>query len=128
MQVFNSINARKLMKTDLNVFEGIFDNSLYLIIQTIIVVGQIILVSVGGRAVRTQPLSLNQHLACIAISSLTLVISFIVKLMPFEDEAPSTLDKKDAVALLVGGYSQGGSRVKTKTRTRSTIQPSGKQN
>ena len=116
------------MKTDYNVFEGIFDNSLYIIIQLIIVVGQILLVSVGGRAVRTQPLSISQHLVCIAISSFTLVISLIVKLVPFEDEAPTALDKKDAVALLIGGYGQGGSRVKTKTRTRSTIQPSGKQN
>ena len=45
MQVFNSINARKLQKDELNVFTGIMGNWLYILIQSIIIVGQIILVT-----------------------------------------------------------------------------------
>jgi hypothetical protein len=50
------------------------------------VVGQILMVQFGGRALRTQPLSPMQHLACIGISAITLIIAFIVKLIPFEVE------------------------------------------
>lgn len=84
MQVFNSINMRKLSKTELNVFNGIFSNGYYLIIQLIIIIGQVLLVSYGGRAVRTQPLSYLQHLICVLIGASTLLIGYIVKLIPFD--------------------------------------------
>lgn len=96
LQVFNSINSRKLMKKDANVFIGIMNNPLYLIIQGIIIVGQVILVQLGGRAVRTQPLTLMQHLGCIAIGSISLILGYIIKKMPFaleEDEAEANKGK-----------------------------------
>ena len=45
MQVFNSINARKLNKTDYNVFKGILGNWYYIFIQSFIIVGQLIMVT-----------------------------------------------------------------------------------
>ena len=84
LQVFNSINARKLNRDELNVFEGIKNNFYYIMVQSFIVIGQIFLVSFGGRAVRTQPLSLLQHLGCILIASFSLVIGFLVKLIPID--------------------------------------------
>ncbi len=84
LQVFNSINARKLNPKDINVFEGIYDNIYYILVQSFIVFGQIILVTFGGRAVRTQPLSLLQHTYCILIASLSLVVGFLVKLIPID--------------------------------------------
>lgn len=82
LQVFNSINARKLQKSELNMFENIFNNAYYLIVQGIIVLGQVIMVTYGGKALRTHPLSLNQHLGCMAIASLSLVVGVIIKLLP----------------------------------------------
>ena len=84
MQVFNSINARKLQKTEYNVFSGIMGNWLYLLIQTIILVGQVILVTFGGRAVRTHALSVTQHCHCLLIASMTIVWGFFVKLLPID--------------------------------------------
>ena len=84
MQVFNSINARKLQKDEYNVFTGILGNWLYILIQTIIIVGQVLLVSIGGRAVRTHPLTLKQHGYCLGISALTLVWGFFMKLLPID--------------------------------------------
>ena len=88
MQVFNSINARKLNKTDYNVLSGILGNWYYIFIQCFIIVGQIILVTFGGRAVRTHALSLMQHLQCLGIASLTLVIGLIVKFIPIDTSEP----------------------------------------
>jgi Ca2+ transporting ATPase len=110
MQVFNSINARKLLKSELNIFEGIFNNWLYIAVQLFIVVGQIFMVQIGGRALRTHPLTIVQHLMCIGISALTLVISFIVKLLPFEVEE----DKTKAYKTFMIGI---GSRMKSRTRS-----------
>ena len=84
MQVFNSINARKLQKNEYNVFTGILGNWLYLLIQGIIIVGQIILVTFGGRAVRTHALSVTQHFHCLLIASMTLVWGLFVKLLPID--------------------------------------------
>ena len=84
MQVFNSINARKLQKNEYNVFTGIMGNWLYLLIQGIIIVGQIILVTFGGRAVRTHALSVTQHFHCLLIASMTLVWGLFVKLLPID--------------------------------------------
>ena len=114
MQVFNSINARKLQKDELNVFTGIMGNWLYILIQTIIIVGQIILVTFGGRAVRTHPLSLKQHGYCLFISSLTLVWGFFVKLLPIDVTEESTVGeeqvkKPDTYKKTVGlGYMSRG--------------------
>ena len=90
MQVFNSINARKLQKEELNVFTGILGNWLYILIQSIIIFGQIILVTFGGRAVRTHPLSIKQHMDCLLISAMTLVWGFFIKLLPIDVTEPIT--------------------------------------
>ena len=84
MQVFNSINARKLNPKEFDVFEGIKDNIYYIMVQGFIVFGQIVLVTFGGRAVRTQPLSLFQHLCCMIISSMSLGVGYLVKLIPID--------------------------------------------
>ena len=114
MQVFNSINARKLQKDELNVFTGILGNWLYILIQSIIIVGQIILVTFGGRAVRTHPLSLQQHGYCLFISALTLVWGFFIKLLPIDVTEESTVGeeqvkKPDTYKKTVGlGYMSRG--------------------
>ena len=74
LQVFNSINARKLRKSEKNVFIGIFSNYYYLIVQIFIVIGQIMIVTFGGRAVRVKRLSIIQHVQCAIISSLSVTV------------------------------------------------------
>ena len=95
MQVFNSINARKLQKNEYNVFSGILGNWLYLMIQAIILFGQIILTTFGGRAVRTHPLTVSQHCYCLLISSMTLVWGLFVKLLPIDVSEKSPLEGEE---------------------------------
>ena len=98
LQVFNSINSRKLLQKEANIFIGLTNNPMYIGIQLIIIGGQMLLVEFGGRAVRTQPLTLMQHLGCIAIGSTSLVLGYIVKKLPFnfddEDEEEKIVIKK----------------------------------
>jgi Ca2+-transporting ATPase len=44
MQVFNQINARKLFEGEFNVFEGIFKNSMFLVIVLITIAMQVVMV------------------------------------------------------------------------------------
>ena len=84
MQVCNSINARKLKQDEYWVFSGVFSNGLYLMIQTIIIVGQMLIVNFGGRALRVQQLTVKQHLQCLGFGATTLIVGFLVKLLPFD--------------------------------------------
>jgi Ca2+ transporting ATPase len=120
LQVFNSINARKLGKREKNVFSGLFDNYLYYVIQAIIIIGQVLMVQLGGKAVRTKPLSLYQHLVCMGIASLTLVVSLIVKFLPIEEEEMSVLSDTEASKTLPTGWLAKTKSVKTAKRQNTT--------
>ena len=80
MQIFNQINARKLGVKEFNVFSGLFNNPLFLLILVSTMVVQYFLVQYGGPPVRTVPLTEDQHLICIAIGAGSLIWGVIVKL------------------------------------------------
>jgi Ca2+ transporting ATPase len=98
MQVFNSLNSRKLKKSEKNIFASITNNPIYVIIQIVTVIGQIVIVTIGGRAMRTQPLTLWQHLECVSISSLTLIVGFLAKFLPLDDDDDKTAQEKSLKA------------------------------
>lgn len=92
LQVFNLINSRKIQKNEFNILSGILRNRVYLLIQGIIIAGQVILITFGGKVVRTHPLSLRQHCLCLLISSTSLVWCFLVKLIPIN--SPKKIEEK----------------------------------
>lgn len=63
-------------------FEGIFNNWLFLVITFTTIVVQIILVEIGGSAMRCTPLTWSQTGVCVAIGVGSLVSGFIVKFIP----------------------------------------------
>jgi magnesium-transporting ATPase (P-type) len=80
MQVFNEINARKLKETEINVFENFFNNTLFLIILIITLLVQFACVEFGGPSLRTVPLTLREHLICLALGALPVITAPIFKL------------------------------------------------
>jgi calcium-translocating P-type ATPase len=103
MQVFNEINARKLKKEEVNVFEGFFNNPMFLLILMITVGVQILFVELGGKALHTAPLSVGQHLTTLVIGSVSLIVAVIIKNLPDSfmnnmsllDETPIEQDEID---------------------------------
>lgn len=81
MQVFNEINSRKI-HDEFNVFDRFFNNPMFLFVIVVTIVVQIALVEFGGEAVKCSPLTAKQHLICIAIGSVSLIVGFLVKLLP----------------------------------------------
>lgn len=82
LQVFNEINCRKLKKTEYNVFEGFFNNWLFIIIELGTIIVQIFLVEFGGGFIKVSPLSWSQHLICLAVGSFSIVTGVLIKLLP----------------------------------------------
>ena len=82
-QVFNEINSRKLGAKEYNVFAGFFNNFLFQFVIIVTIIVQYLLVQHGGSAIRSAPLTLEQHGICIAIGAFSLIQSVLVKaLMP----------------------------------------------
>jgi P-type Ca2+ transporter type 2B len=81
-QLVNEINCRKLKRNEKNVFANACNNPFFWGIELFQVIVQILLVEFGGMFVRCAPLSLYQHLYCIAFAMGGLVVGVIVKLIP----------------------------------------------
>lgn len=82
MQVFNEINSRKIGAYEYNVFAGFFNNWLFIAVEIITIAVQITLVEIGGEAVKTSHLTPLQHGYCLAIGFGSIIMGFILKLIP----------------------------------------------
>lgn len=83
LQLFNEINSRKI-HDELNVFQGILKNQLFLVIAFVQIFMQIIIVEYGGRAFGTTPLSAYEWVACIGIGFISLPIGFMLRFLKIE--------------------------------------------
>lgn len=96
MQVFNQINARKLELGEINVFEGIFRNMLFIWITIFTFVIQMAMVEYGGAAVKSYPLNSQQNTVCLIIGGMELIVGFVLKFVPLSLFQCISLDEKPA--------------------------------
>lgn len=82
MQIFNEINSRKLGEREFNVLAGFFNNGLFIFICLATIAIQVAIVEYGGASLRTVPLTIEQHLICVAIGLFTMVWCIFVKFIP----------------------------------------------
>ena len=82
MQVFNEINCRKLKKDEYNVFKGFCNNWLFIIIELFTIIVQIFIVQFGDGFIKTSPLTIQQHLICLAIGAFSIFMGLLVKSIP----------------------------------------------
>ncbi|KAI8888475.1 PMCA-type calcium-translocating P-type ATPase [Backusella circina FSU 941] len=81
LQVFNEINCRRI-DGSLNVFKDLFNNWIFIAVQVVVIVGQFLIVSYGGIAFKTVPLTLNQWIITVLIGSLSIPIGTVIRLIP----------------------------------------------
>ena len=82
MQIFNEINCRKLRKNEFNVFEGICSNWVFITIELMTVGVQVLIVQYGGSFVECSTLTLEQHLICVGLGAMELIVSIFIKCLP----------------------------------------------
>eukprot|EP01126_Amoeba_proteus_P060211 TRINITY_DN7940_c0_g1_i1.p1 TRINITY_DN7940_c0_g1~~TRINITY_DN7940_c0_g1_i1.p1 ORF type:complete len:1036 (+),score=226.04 TRINITY_DN7940_c0_g1_i1:730-3837(+) len=80
-QVFNEINSRRV-DTNLNVFEGMLTNWLFVGIIAFTCIVQILIVQFGGLAIRTVPLEGVHWAYCVGIAFFSLPWGFLLRLIP----------------------------------------------
>lgn len=82
MQIFNLINSRKIGEGEINVFANFFNNKYFMIIFLLTILIQVVLVELGGTAVKTYALDMTQNLICLGIGASELVWGLILKFLP----------------------------------------------
>lgn len=78
LNVFNKFNARKI-HDEADVFAGFADSVMSHYILAIIVVGQILMVQVGGDWCQTTALDLRQFLTCVLIGATSLPVGVVLR-------------------------------------------------
>ena len=80
MQIGNMINSRKI--SECNAFEDFFARRLFLVVLVAALSIQMLLVSFGGRLMRTYPLPISESAICLAIASSTMIWGMVIKAIP----------------------------------------------
>lgn len=85
LQIFNMINARKI-NNELNVFQKAFSNPLWLIIMAVISVGQALLTTFGGHALKCHlgGLTGTQWGISMALALGSLIVQLLIHFIPAE--------------------------------------------
>ena len=85
LTIFNFFNARTLKKSDINPFTNLCTNPMFVIIVFSLFVLQVLVVQLGGEVFKLTPLSVQQHIVCMLIGSLSLLFNIIYKTVIPED-------------------------------------------
>jgi len=83
MQIFNEINARKV-NNEWNVFHNIWKNWLFIAIFIVTCVFQVLLVELGGEAVKTTGLSPLEWGICVGLGFVSLPLGFVIRFIPVD--------------------------------------------
>ena len=81
MQIFNEFNNRRL-DNKLNIFEGVLRNPFFIVINCIMVAGQIMIVFVGGEAFQIKRINGTQWAICILCALPCLLWAVVLRCIP----------------------------------------------
>ncbi|KFG83033.1 putative Calcium transporting P-type ATPase [Metarhizium anisopliae] len=81
MQLFNLYNNRRL-DNNLNIFEGLHKNVYFIVVNIIIILGQVLIVTIGGIALSTTPLSIKEWMISIFLGALCMPVAVLLRLLP----------------------------------------------
>jgi len=87
-QIFNEYSSRRLFN-EVDFFAGILGNYMFLFVTAFSVGAQIFLVEIGGEFVKTSPLSGSQWGVTIAIGAGTVVVGFLMRFIPVDEDPNS---------------------------------------
>lgn len=83
MQIFNQVNNRRL-DNGFNIFEGIQHNYFFVIINAVMIGGQVMIIFVGGQAFQVKPINGAQWGYSIVLGALSIPVGMIVRMVPDE--------------------------------------------
>lgn len=81
MQVFNELNNRRL-DNKLNIFEGVHKNWLFILINIVMMGGQVLIMFVGGEAFKIVRLTGRQWAISVILGLLSIPVGALIRLIP----------------------------------------------
>ncbi|KAK3376251.1 hypothetical protein B0T24DRAFT_618307 [Lasiosphaeria ovina] len=81
LQIFNELNNRRL-DNKLNIFEGITKNYIFLVINLIMIGGQVLIIFVGGQAFKITPLNGKEWGLSIGLGAISIPFGALIRLTP----------------------------------------------
>ena len=123
MQVFNLFNCRKVHPAEMNVFNGVMKNKMFMLVVVAVSTVQLLLVNFGGRIMRTQMLSLRLQVLSIGIAAFSLVIGVVARLLVDDDDTikeEEIRNKGKKIMFYVEKHRKGRNMFMTKTRVKKT--------
>ncbi|KAI9250577.1 PMCA-type calcium-translocating P-type ATPase [Phascolomyces articulosus] len=81
LQVFNEINCRRI-DGSINVFKNITHDWIFITVQIVVILCQFLIVTFGGLAFNTVPLTIEQWIITVAIGALSLPVGVIIRVIP----------------------------------------------
>ena len=100
LQLFAKLHARKI-HDEVNIFEGLLESKMALLVIFLIIIGQILIVEFGGDLMVTTALSADQWLMCIVLGATSLPIGWVSRVIPI-------FDRDDELALRYGFHARAG--------------------
>ncbi|KAJ2726235.1 plasma membrane calcium [Coemansia sp. Benny D115] len=82
LQVFNQINCRRIQPHEFNVFANIHRDTGFILVQVFIIAAQWLIVTYGGIAFSTVPLTGVQWLGTLFIGVLSLPVGLLIRFLP----------------------------------------------
>lgn len=120
MQVFNQLNAR-ILTENFNIFTGICRNWLFVAVTLFTVVVQMLLVEVGRKVTKTEPLLMYQNGICLIFGAGELFWGVVIKFLPVKffqcfnfEEKPMTEEEVEASTL--GKFKKGSTVARPKSK------------
>lgn len=83
MQIFNEFNNRRL-DNKFNIFEGVHRNVFFIVINLIMIGGQVMIIFVGGAAFSVTRLNAEQWGISVGLGAISLPVGIIIRLIPDE--------------------------------------------
>mmetsp|Transcript_16664 Transcript_16664/g.65081 ORF Transcript_16664/g.65081 Transcript_16664/m.65081 type:complete len:961 (-) Transcript_16664:40-2922(-) len=83
-QLFNEFNSRRI-GNETDIFRGVFDNPLFVLIIAITFVTQVVFVQFGGSFTQCAPLSWEMWLFCIGVGALSIPFGFVYRAIPVQN-------------------------------------------
>ncbi|KAI8062501.1 PMCA-type calcium-translocating P-type ATPase [Gongronella butleri] len=80
-QIFNELNCRRI-DNEFNILEGLLRNRFFMVIIVICVVGQVVIVQLGGSAFQTVPLSQAHWALCVGLGFFAIPIGSLIRMVP----------------------------------------------
>jgi len=112
-QLFNEFNARSLFD-DINIFRGLHNNPIFMMVVVMTVICQYIIVTFGGDFTRTSPLDTYEWGMTVLFALLTFPVGVLMRFIPCKESPDTFFDNAETVGISISSALSPGLKAQSK--------------